>query len=145
MKYVGRKEKNKTYEVRKAIYVLIFNDNNEIVVLNVKNFGYILPCENKDLPKDEIFKKISEEIGHELRDIKLQDKIGAYYHIKVDSEIIYCDVKADVYVAKVYESGNDETIDGHEIIWKKPEAIYEKMALDFQRDILETIIRQGVS
>ena len=144
MEYIGKKERNKTYEKRDAIYVLAFNENNEIAVINVKQFGYILPCEHKKGANDKIFKEIEIELGHKLIDVRLNRKVGVYYSMKLNNEMVYCDVKADIYKAKIRGECNDETIDGHEIVWKKLEALYEKMALDFQGQILETIIRQGV-
>jgi len=142
VKYIGIKEKSKPYEKKNAVYVLIVNPSNEIAAINIKEFGFLLPCGQK--PNDNVFNEISLEIGHELHEIKLHEKFGAYYSIKLNNEMIYSDVKIDLYIARIYEEGNDETIDGHEIVWKKPEVLYEKMALDFQRHILEDIIKQGI-
>jgi hypothetical protein len=141
MQYVGKKEKKKKYEKRAAIYALIFNANNELAVFKIKNFGYILPGGHDEQPIAELLETIALEIGCELNNTEFYDQIGAYYSVKLNNEIIYCDVKAVFYKATVNKEGHEETSDGHEIVWIKPEAIYEQMTFDFQRYLLEKIIR----
>ena len=142
MKQIGKKERKKIYEKKSAIYLLVSNQDKQIAVINVEDFGYVLPCGEKDKSDEEIFNDISIEIGHKLINIKLIDEIRIYYSRKLNDEMVYCDIKANIYTARIFGEGNDETIDGHEIVWKRLEALYEKMAIDFQGQILENIMRQ---
>lgn len=145
MKYIGIKEEDKVYEKREAVYGLIFNENKELAIIDIERFGFNLPGgkkENKENSIATLTREVEEEIGYTLKNIEFFDKIGAYYNVKVNDQIIYCEAKAEFYTALIGEKNDKEIEDDHELVWFRPEAIYERMVFDFQRYMIEKLIRQ---
>jgi 8-oxo-dGTP diphosphatase len=148
MQYIGKKLINHIYEKRRAVYGIIFNNNNEIAIIDIDSFGYNLPGgkieENED-SKTALIREMEEETGFSIKELEYIEELGSYHKVVVRGKKIFCECIADFYKAKIDQFKTEKIEKSHHLIWMKPEDIKGKMYFEFHNYIIEKMINYNIN
>lgn len=113
-------KKDRAYNLARASRVVLFNENNEIALLNVKNEGYYkLPGGKIDMDEsieDAAYREIEEETGYKMRII---DDIGLIIEYSDDTNFMQISFayKGEVVEKSVISLTANEIAQGIEVEW----------------------------
>ncbi len=128
----GVKLKDVDYRLRKAAYLLVYNDKQELGIIKTPR-GYFLPGGGVEGEEDEeacLHRECMEEMG---ASIKVGKKIGVStlygYAPRLSA---YLEMEAHVYEGTISSPISEGTEADHVLVWLEPDDAKEKLLLEHQ-------------
>lgn len=144
MLIINEKDPQIEYEERFSSYGIIKNDQGQIAVVEVIDWGYIFvggKIEKGENPKEAIQRESLEEIGYELTMLNFYEKLEVYYNVFVYGKSIDCHNIADFYIGTIGNKIQEPIEKNTKLHWFYPKELFGKMKLDFQNVILERLFK----
>jgi len=141
MKVFGTKIDGVNYVERPGAYLIMFNKNNEVALVEVKR-GLFLPGGGIDPGEDDeacIKRELIEEVGWNVEvGGKIAENTGFVYS-KTDQ--VYYEIQARYYIGVSYEKVTEPIEEDHKLVWGHYNEVKDQIHSPAQKCALEQAIK----
>ncbi|MFA6524827.1 MAG: NUDIX domain-containing protein [Patescibacteria group bacterium] len=137
----GEKVAGQKYRTRIGIYALIFDDENNLAVIQTKT-GYFLPgggLDGNESHNECLHREAKEEMGWEIEVGKYIGNSAAYHYSTTKND--YCNNDGYFYLAKMIREVSLPTEPDHKVVWLTPADAIKKLYHKNQTWAVEKVVK----